>query len=404
MVHSRYARRWLMLGSLWSLYAVFGLIAGSLAPLLERIRVELDMSRSAMGAALAAWPFVYLFVSIKAGRVLDRIGLRSGLGIGIISIVASGFLRACAQGSISLWFAVAVFGLGGPFISIGAPKLVAEWFGKEERGKAVGIYSTAAPTGAMLALVLADPLRVALGGWRPVLAVFATMGIIVGAVWLWVSRKPSPRQVDLESHLPTSELLKDRTVQLVLVLAFGSFFFSHSMGGWMPDMLQDVGWTERGSSWLAAVGVAFGILSALCIPGRVPEKHRPNALAALYLMVAIAVWALATEISIAHLVAVPLIGVARVTYVPLAMLILMSAPKVSTKTIGAAGGLFFTAGEVGGVSGPWITGVARDAASSFTLAIGMLSGLAIVLSVLAISTGKRRLLSNYVESVSDTGP
>jgi hypothetical protein len=34
----------------------------------------------------------------------------------------------------------------------------------------------------------------------------------------------------------------------------------------------------------------------------------------------------------------------------------------------------------------------------------MLSGLAIVLSVLAISTGKRRLLSNYVESVSDTGP
>jgi cyanate permease len=210
--------------------------------------------------------------------------------------------------------------------------------------------------------------------------------------------------VDLESHLPTSELLKDRTVQLVLVLAFGSFFFSHSMGGWMPDMLQDVGWTERGSSWLAAVGVAFGILSALCIPGRVPEKHRPNALAALYLMVAIAVWALATEISIAHLVAVPLIGVARVTYVPLAMLILMSAPKVSTKTIGAAGGLFFTAGEVGGVSGPWVTGVARDAASSFTLAIGMLSGLAIVLSVLAISTGKRRLLSNYVESVSDTGP
>ncbi|MCH1615258.1 MAG: MFS transporter, partial [Acidimicrobiales bacterium] len=272
------------------------------------------------------------------------------------------------------------------------------------RGRAVGIYSTAAPTGAMIALVLADPLRVALGGWRPVLAVFATMGIIVGAVWLWVSRKPSPRQVALESHLPTSELLKDRTVQLVLLLAFGSFFFSHSMGGWMPDMLQHVGWSERGSSWLAAVGVAFGILSALCIPGRVSEKHRPKALAALYLMVAIAIWALATEIRIAHLAAVPLIGVARVTYVPLAMLILMSAPKVSTKTIGAAGGLFFTAGEVGGVSGPWITGVARDSASNFTLAIGMLSGLAIVLSVLAISTGKRRLLSNYVESVSNTGP
>ena len=85
-------RRWWMLGSLWTLYASFGLVAGSLAPLLDRVRVDLDMSRSAIGAALGAWPFVYLFVAIGAGRILDRIGLRWGLALGVFAaaMVAGG--------------------------------------------------------------------------------------------------------------------------------------------------------------------------------------------------------------------------------------------------------------------------------------------------------------------------
>ena len=71
-------RKWWVLGSLWTLYASFGLVAGSLAPLLSHIRVELNMSHAAMGAALGAWPFVYLAVSAIAGKLLDRYGPRIG--------------------------------------------------------------------------------------------------------------------------------------------------------------------------------------------------------------------------------------------------------------------------------------------------------------------------------------
>ena len=159
-------RKWWVLGSLWTLYASFGLVAGSLAPLLSHIRVELNMSHAAMGAALGAWPFVYLAVSAIAGKLLDRYGLRVGLAAGSVLIGASGLLRALAQSGSSLWLAVAVFGLGGPFISVGAPKLVTEWFSADERGLAVGLYSTASSLGAITALVIADPLRVVTGDWR----------------------------------------------------------------------------------------------------------------------------------------------------------------------------------------------------------------------------------------------
>ena len=105
-------RKWWVLGSLWTLYASFGLVAGSLAPLLSHIRVELNMSHAAMGAALGAWPFVYLAVSAIAGKLLDRYGLRVGLAAGSVLIGASGLLRALAQSGSSLWLAVAVSGSG----------------------------------------------------------------------------------------------------------------------------------------------------------------------------------------------------------------------------------------------------------------------------------------------------
>ena len=169
MNHIESRHRWWMLGSLWLLYASFGLVAGSLAPLLERVRLDLGMSRAAIGAALGAWPFVYLFMAIGAGRILDRIGLRWGLLLGVLGVAASGFARAGAQGTLSLWLAVALFGFGGPFISVGAPKLVAEWFGEAERGRAVGVYSTASSMGTVIALLTAGPLREAFGSWRWVL-------------------------------------------------------------------------------------------------------------------------------------------------------------------------------------------------------------------------------------------
>ena len=127
------------------------------------------MSHATMGAALGAWPFVYLGVSAITGKFLDRYGIQIGLSLGALFIGVSGILRAGAQSGLGLWMAVAVFGLGGPFISIGAPKLVTEWFPVAQRGLAVGLYSTASSLGAITALVVADPIalrwEVGVGLW-----------------------------------------------------------------------------------------------------------------------------------------------------------------------------------------------------------------------------------------------
>ncbi len=72
------------------------------------------------------------------GLLVDRLGVRRALGIGIIVVLASLVLRGLATNFITLFLAMALFGIGGPIISIGAPKMVAQWFSGKEALEIVG--------------------------------------------------------------------------------------------------------------------------------------------------------------------------------------------------------------------------------------------------------------------------
>ena len=370
--------RWWILGSLWTLYASFGLVAGSLAPLLSDIRIDLNMSHASMGAALGAWPFVYLAVSTLAGKFLDRYGIQVGLTLGAVLIGVSGLLRAAAQSGLGLWLAVAVFGLGGPFISIGAPKLVTEWFSSEERGLAVGLYSTASSLGAITALVVADPLRALTGHWRWVMIIFGSISLISGLLWVAVSSS-NPSKENIESVDERHDSLwRDPAVRRILFLAFMIFFVGHALSGWMPEMLHTGPWSTRGAAWLTAGGIAVGVIGSLIIPSRVKARKRPQVLILMFAAMAVAVWALMASSQTPQIFAVAVIGIVRVSSVPMAMLLLMSSRSVPDARMGVAGGLYFTAGELGGVSGPWIIGVARQNSADFGSSVTILSVVAVL--------------------------
>ena len=73
-----------------------------------------------------------------------------------------------------------------------------------------------------------------------------------------------------------------------------------------------------------------------------------------------------------------LLGISSRGVMPIIMLTLISL--VGSEKTGAAGGLYFTAGEVGGVMGPILLGVSADLFSGFTPGLIFLSGLCVVLS------------------------
>ena len=158
--------RWLMLAGASLVYAGFGGLMAGMSVLVKPISDSLGLSPLDMGTVLGAWQFVYLFAAIPAGVLIDRVGLRSSLVVAGLIITLSSAMRMYADSYAALLLAVCLFGLGGPLISVGAPKLVSRWFAGAERGLAMGIFMSSTAVGALLATVGTNSVVMPLVGFE----------------------------------------------------------------------------------------------------------------------------------------------------------------------------------------------------------------------------------------------
>jgi cyanate permease len=82
-----------------------------------------------------------------------------------------------------------------------------------------------------------------------------------------------------------------------------------------------------------------------------------------------------------------IMGAASRAISPIIMLILMDAPQVGPQRMGAAGGLYFMVGEVGGVLGPVFLGVIADLSGGFLASLIMLAAMSVVLAAFSLRLG-----------------
>ena len=379
--------RWAMLAAVWAVYYGFGLVAGSLAPVIALVIADLGLTRASMGVVLGAWQLVYLGAAIPAGKVIDRVGLRWSLGLASFLIAASGLARASATDLWSLFAAVAIFGLGGPLVSVGAPKLIANWFDDHDRRAAVGIYTTAPALGTATALASANSLLVPwLGSWRWAVTTLALVTAFTGVIWVVVAgRAPwrEPRVAQGAARQSTLNLLRVPVVRTVLVIATGTFLFSHAMANWLVEVLRDNGIAPAQAGAWAALVTVTGIAAGATIPRFASPKRRVPILMTVLGLAAIGALVVRAAPGAALLVpALMAIGLARAA-TPIDMLALMDDPDVGPGRMAPAGGLFFTAGEIGGVLGPLLTGVLAEASGDFQLPVAVLAGVAFAMALVS---------------------
>lgn len=388
------SQKWVVLAGLWLAYCCFGLIQGGIPPLIGPVSDELKLSRSAMGSVLGAWPLIYVATSIPAGALIDRFGLRRSVTVGIVLLALSGLLRAVAVDYGTLFLAVAVFGAGGPFISIGAPKLISTWFDKRNRGTAMGVYMTASGVGRILALATANSILMPLfaDSWRMTLATFGVFTLLAAAIW-WFAAKASDEQEASDASDKSffagmkvfPDLLKIKVVQIILVLSLGTFMFSHAFSNWLPEILRSSGMTASTAGLWATLPVVIGMVATLIIPQLARPSIRLGLMVAIFVVAGLG--ALVIGYGQGHWLTTGLVlqGIASRGVMPVVLLILMDARQISPQRMGAVGGLYFTVGEVGGVLGPLMLGIASDITGDFQAGIVLLAGLCFLLAVGSLS-------------------
>jgi cyanate permease len=394
----RSSARWLMLTGVWLLYTCFGMTSVGLAPLVAPITRDLGLSHSVMGAVMGVWQLVYIASSVPCGALLDRLGPRRALFLGALLIGASGLLRSLAVDELTLCLAVGVFGLGGPLISSGAPKVVSAWFRGRERGMAMGIYMTGPAIGGILALTLSNAVLMPWldHDWRRVLLLWAGASFVSAFAWLMLSAHPAARlherRAAAEPRRSQREvlatLLAMPAVRLVLAMSVGIFMFNHGLNNWLPELLRASGMSAVAAGYWAAVPTAIGIAASLMIPRLATPERRFIILMLLCAAAATATLLLHAGPGSLLLSGLILQGIARSTLMTVTMLALVEMRGVGEKYAGTASGLFFSAAEVGGATGPLVLGVLYDATGGFDAGLYLLGGIAGVLLFAAARLGR----------------
>jgi ACS family hexuronate transporter-like MFS transporter len=246
--------KWLVCGLLFLAITILYMDRQLLSILAPQLTQDKGWSETDYGNMVAAYQFAYAAGVFAAGWLIDRLGTRFGFAL----FVALWSLVTAAHGwAISVpAFIAARFALGltqaGCFPC--AIKATAEWFPKEERALATGIFNSGSMVGPILA-----PLGILLlytqSGWLITCAALGLVGLAWCAVWLTLYRTPpaaadapasaTPQTLELpnsrasDAPLPLAELLCCR--------ATWAFFFGKLLSDpvwwfflfWLPKFLHD---------------------------------------------------------------------------------------------------------------------------------------------------------------------
>jgi cyanate permease len=382
---SRY--RWVILILLWLLYCSFGLVFRSIFPLITPILKDLSISYTQMGIILGSWQLTYILAALVAGSILDKWGVHKSILAGAMIIGLSGTLRYFPKDFATMLIAVALFGAGGPLISIGGPKTISEWFSGRSRGTAVGLYMTGPWLGGLLALSLTNSLVMPLTGysWRLTFVCYGLLTFAVGFLWWFLAR--ATRSIAATESTGMMEvfrrLIRVRNVKILLLMALFSFAIGHGFSSWLPKILEISGMSASRAGFAASIPLAAGIPAVIVVPRLVPPHLRGRFIAFFALLTTLNIMVVVNASSTLLTAGLILLGIGNSSFMPLMILILMDSPEVGTRHMGSAGGLFFCVAEIGGSTGPLIMGFLVDVTGAFMVGAIFLASLCIGIFTMA---------------------
>jgi sugar phosphate permease len=253
---------------------------GALSVANSAIRADLHISLGEMGLLLSAFAWSYALVQLPVGGLVDRVGPRVLLGIGMA-------LWSLAQAVSGLVTSFGQFVWARIFLGIGeAPqyptsaRVVSNWFALPDRGFPTGVYNAASPLGTALAPPLLTLLMLSFN-WRWMFVVMGAVGLIVAWIWTLLYRDPEAVGLTTEeqAHLaygsapetlvkPTfaewRSLFAYRTTWGMILGFFGSVYLNWVYLTWLPGYLEiERHMSTFGTGFAAAIPFFCGFVGSL---------------------------------------------------------------------------------------------------------------------------------------------
>ena len=142
-----YARRWKTLAVLALSLLIIGLDNTVLNVALPTLQTHFSASGSTLQWIVDAYLLAFAGVLLTMGTLGDRFGRKRALQSGLVLFGVASVLAAFAQNADQLIVLRAVMGIAGAMIMPATLSVIMDVFPREERGKAIGIWSAIAGVG-----------------------------------------------------------------------------------------------------------------------------------------------------------------------------------------------------------------------------------------------------------------
>ena len=367
------------------------------------IRHDMGLSIADMGYLLSAFLWSYAFAQLPTGAMVDRLGprllLTLGLSLWSLAQLLGGFVQSFGQ----FFGARILLGIGeAPQFPTGA-RVARDWFNPRDRGLATGVFNCASTLGTAIAVPLLTILMLTFG-WRWMFGIMGIAGLLVAGLWYTVYRNPQdidltasenayrtqgdpPGQRTKVTFAEWKQLFRFRTTWGMILGYFGCIYLTWIYTAWLPGYLEierhmSVKYTGWAASIPFACGVVGGVLGGyladiLVRRGVSPMRSRkyPAAIALL----GTSACTLAAAYVESNTLAIAFISASLfLVYITSTCAWALSSVAAPTNCTASIGAMQNFGGYLGGALAPTVTGLIVQGTGSFVGALVVGSAIGVV--------------------------
>lgn len=365
---------------------------GLVAPVITPFAKSFGVGKAAAGAVLSVFALLRLGSALACGRLVNRIGERLVLALGIGIVGVSSALAGASQSYAQLITLRGAGGVGSAMFSVSAMSIVLRSTAPEQRGRAVGLFSGSFLLGGIGGPALGS--TVAHLGFRAPFFIYAGTLIVAGGIGLLLL----PRQWQIDPPIEGEERPGTTLREALSMRAYRAAMATNLADHWaamgvrnalVPLFVAEV--LDVADSWVY-VGflVVAGANACLLYPaGRWADERgrRPVLITGLTVLAAAMALLAWQETLPAYVVAMAMVGVGS------GMLDVAPAAVVGDVVGGRSGttvAAFQMAGDAGAVVGPVVAGALADEVS-YAAAFGVTGAVLAGAAVLAFRAPETRV-------------
>jgi cyanate permease len=268
-----YGSRWLMLIVYMLMVAVNQMLWITFAPITGDAMVYYGVSDLKIGILSMCFMIVYIAVSIPASWIIDKYGIRIGVGTGAVFTGVFGLIRGFAGSDYHVLLIAQIgIAIGQPFILNAITKLAARWFPTKERATAAGLGTLAMYVGILAGMTL-TPYLVIGSGIGGTLYIYGIISVITAALFLvFIKEGPptAPCRPDQEERSLVfdgfKQTLRDKDFIWLMIIFFIGLGVFNSVTTWIEDILRPRGFSATQAGITGGVMIVGGVIGALVIP------------------------------------------------------------------------------------------------------------------------------------------